>query len=122
VRTIAIINQKGGCGKTTVAINLAAVLAAKGRKTLLVDVDPQGHCALGLAVPEQQLDRSVADVLRAGMDGSIAFSDIIWQISRNLDLAPGTMALAGIEQELAGASDKDRRLAQVLSTVADQYE
>ena len=55
VRTIAIINQKGGCGKTTVSINLAATLAARGHKTLLVDMDPQGHCALGLAVPEKQI-------------------------------------------------------------------
>jgi chromosome partitioning protein len=122
VRTISIINQKGGCGKTTVSINLAAVLASMGRKTLLVDMDPQSHCALGLAVPETQLDRAIGGMLLAGLDGSLAFSDIVWQISRNLDLAPSTMALAGIEQELAAAPDKDRRLAQVLSTVADQYE
>ena len=122
LRTIAIINQKGGCGKTTTAVNLAAVLAALGRKTLLVDMDPQAHCALGLAVPEAQLQRSIGEVLRAGLDGSLAFSDIVWQVSRNLDLAPSTMGLAGIEQELAGAPDKDRRLAQILSTVADLYE
>jgi len=122
VRTIAIINQKGGCGKTTVSINLAATLAARGHKTLLVDMDPQSHCALGLAVPESQIDRAIGDMLRAGFDGSMAFADIVWQISRNLDLAPSTMALAGIEQELAAAPDKDRRLVQVLSTVADRYE
>ncbi|MEX0775560.1 MAG: AAA family ATPase [Phycisphaeraceae bacterium] len=122
MRTIAIINQKGGTGKTTTAINLAAVMANKGRKTLLVDMDPQSHCSLGLAVPEDQLDRTVADLLRAGLDGSLAFTDIIWQITRHLDLAPSSMALAGIEQELANAPDKDRRLAQVLSTVSDQYE
>lgn len=122
MRTIAIINQKGGCGKTTVSINLAAVMASMGRKTLLVDMDPQSHCALGLAVPEAQLDRSIGDMLRAGLDGTIAFADTVWQISRSLDLSPSTMALAGIEAELNAAPDKDRRLAQVLSTVADQYE
>ncbi len=121
MRTIAIINQKGGCGKTTVSINLAAVLAARGHKTLLVDIDPQSHCALGLAVPESQIERSITDMMRAGMDGLLAFADVVWQISRNLDLAPSTMALAGIEQELANATDKDRRLIQVLSAVEDQY-
>ncbi len=122
MRTIAIINQKGGCGKTTTAINLAAVIANQGRKTLLVDMDPQSHCALGLAVPDQQLDKTIADALRAGLDGTLPFSDIIWQISHHLDLAPSNMTLAALEQEMAGAPDRDRRLAQILTTVGDQYE
>jgi chromosome partitioning protein len=122
VRTIATINQKGGCGKTTVSINLAAVLASQGHRTLLVDMDPQGHCALGLAVPEAQVEQSVGDLLKAGLNGSIALSDIVWQIARNLDLAPSTMALAGIEQELTRQADKDRRLMQALSTVSGDYE
>lgn len=122
LRTIAVINQKGGCGKTTVSINLAAVFAASGRRTLLVDMDPQAHCAMGLAVPESQLDRTVADLLRSGFDGSLSISDIVWQISRNLDLAPSSLAMAGVEQELHGAPDRDRRLAQLLSVVDGQYE
>ncbi len=122
MRTIAIINQKGGCGKTTVSINLAAILAAMGRRTLLVDMDPQSHCALGLAVPEAQVQYTIADLLRRGLDGSLALSDLTWQVSRHLDLAPSAMALAAIEQELASAPDKDRRLAQVLSTVVDEYD
>lgn len=122
MRTIAIINQKGGCGKTTVSINLAATLAARGHKTLLVDMDPQGHCALGLAVPEKQIGQSIADLLRHGMDGQIGISDIVWQISRQLDLAPATVALAGIEQRLANAADRDRRLIQVLAPAADRYD
>jgi chromosome partitioning protein len=122
VRTIAIINQKGGCGKTTVSINLGATLAAKGHRTLLVDMDPQSHCAMGLAVPDSQIDRAMPELLRGGLDGSIRFEDIVWQISRHLDLAPSTMALAGIEQQLATAPDRDRRLVQVLATVHDQYD
>jgi chromosome partitioning protein len=69
MRTVAIINQKGGCGKTTVSINLASALASKGHRTLLVDMDPQSHCAVGLAVPEEQIEHSIYDVLigtRAG--------------------------------------------------------
>ena len=99
MRTIATINQKGGCGKTTVSINLAAVLAARGQRTLLVDMDPQSHCALGLAVPDSQIKRSVADPIRAGLNGTVALTDIVWQISRNLDLLPSAISLAGIEQE-----------------------
>ena len=122
MRTIAIINQKGGCGKTTVAINLASVLAADDRRTLLVDMDPQAHCALGLAVPDAQLDHSIADMIRAGCNGSMTLSDVVWQISRNLDLAPSAISLAGIEHELSGASDRDRRLAQVLAVAESDYE
>ncbi len=122
VRTIAIINQKGGCGKTTCSINLAASLSAKGKRTLLVDMDPQSHCAMGLAVPDAQIDKSIADMLRAGLDGSIAMSEVTWQIARDFDLAPSTIMLAGIEAQLNTAPDKDRRLVQVLSTVQDNYD
>lgn len=122
MRTIAIINQKGGCGKTTTSINLAAVLALKGHRTLLVDMDPQSHCALGLAVPETQIERSTADLLRHGLDGSMSVGDVTWQISRGLDLAPSSMDLATMEQQLSSAPDKDRRLVQVLSTVQDKYD
>lgn len=122
MRTIAIINQKGGCGKTTCSINLAATIAAKGLRTLLVDMDPQGHCAMGLAVPDAQIERSMGDILRAGLDGSLSMADVVWQISRNFDLAPSGIELAGVEQQLATAPDRDRRLVQVLSTVQDKYD
>src|SRR4051812_36284745 len=69
MRTVSLINQKGGCGKTTSSINLAACLAHLGQRTLLVDMDPQGHCAVGLAVPDAQIERSVYDILRVDPTG-----------------------------------------------------
>ncbi|BAM05161.1 AAA family ATPase [Phycisphaera mikurensis] len=117
MRTTAIINQKGGCGKTTTAIHLSSELARRGRKTLLVDMDPQSHCALGLSVPEDGIEHGVADLLGGGRNAEgepIAFEDCLWRVRRNLDLLPSSLALAGIEQRLSNASDRDRRLAAVL--------
>lgn len=122
MRTFAVINQKGGCGKTTTAINLAAALAELGKKTLLVDMDPQGHCGLGLAVPENQIDRSIADALLHDNHKSFDFNDLLWQISGKLDLVPATTSLAAAEIRLADKSDRDLRLARALATVADQYD
>src|SRR5215510_15002174 len=90
VRTIAIVNQKGGCGKTTTAINLAAILARRGLRTLLVDMDPQAHCAAGLAVPESKLQYSMADALLADTVDRIQLGQLIWEVGRNFDLAPST--------------------------------
>src|SRR5204862_3755983 len=102
MRTIAIINQKGGCGKTTTSINLAACLARLGQKTLLVDMDPQGHCGVGLAVPEDQIEKTLYDVLidpADARDGKITkLSEIVWQIATDFDLAPSGIKLAAFEQ------------------------
>ncbi|MDH3583527.1 MAG: AAA family ATPase [Phycisphaerae bacterium] len=122
MRTFAVINQKGGCGKTTTAINLAAAFADLGRKTLLVDMDPQGHCALGLAVPENQLDVSVADALLASSAQGFDFSEILWQISSNLDLAPSMVNLAAVERRLADAPDRDVRLKRLLQQADGEYD
>src|SRR5476649_1977838 len=92
MRTIAIINQKGGCGKTTTSINLAACLARLGHKTLLVDIDPHGHCGVGLAVPEEQIERTLYDTMIEERDGKPAkVSEIVWQIASDFDLAPSNI-------------------------------
>jgi len=122
MRTIAIINQKGGCGKTTTSINLAACLARLGHKTLLVDMDPQGHCAVGLAVPEEQIERTVFDAMIEERDGKVtSLPDIIWQIASDFDLAPSNIHLAAFEQLFAGRDGRENRLLQALATVQASY-
>ena len=118
MRTFTVINQKGGCGKTTTAINLAAAFARAGCRTLLVDLDPQSHCAAGLGIPEERLDLDVTDALRAPVDAELNRDRYIWHVSRNLDLLPARMQLAGIEAAgggLADQPDKEKRLRSVLA-------
>lgn len=126
MRTIAIVNQKGGCGKTTSAINLAGVFAASGYKTLLVDMDPQSHCAAGLAIPEQRIDVQIGDAMAAvGTSREVDTERLLWRVSRNLDLAPSTMKLATVEAargELAGKSDAESRLSKVLGRLGGKHD
>jgi chromosome partitioning protein len=121
MRIIALINQKGGCGKTTSSINLAACLAHMGQRTLLVDMDPQGHCAVGLAVPDAQIEKSVYDILRSP-GGTATLKDITWQIASNFDLVPSAISLAALETELHGIPGRQDRLADALSRVAHDYD
>ncbi len=121
---ISIINQKGGCGKTTTAINLAGILARRGYRTLLVDLDPQSHCAAGLAIPEQRIDQDIGDAMLADPE-SINPQRLLWRVSRNLDLAPSRMKLAGLEAPrggLADRPDKEQRLAGVLNALSRNYD
>jgi chromosome partitioning protein len=123
MRTIAIINQKGGCGKTTTSINLAACLARLGHKTILADMDPQGHCGIGLAVPEEQIERTIYDALIEDVDGRAAkVSEIVWQIASDFDLAPSNIKLAGFEQVFAGRVGREDRLLKALDQVRENYE
>lgn len=127
MRIFSVINQKGGCGKTTTAINLAAAFARSGCRTLLVDLDPQSHCAAGLGIPEDRLDLDVSDALRAPLDTELKRERYIWHVGRNLDLLPSRMKLAGIEASgggLADQPDKEKRLRSVLARLTrdDQRE
>jgi chromosome partitioning protein len=125
LRTVAIVNQKGGCGKTTSAINLAGMLARRGLRVLLVDMDPQSHCAAGLGVPEARIDLDISDALLAGDAKPVEAGRLLWRVSRGLDLAPSRMKLAGLEASrggLADKPDKDRRLAKVLERFSREYD
>ena len=106
MKTIAVVNQKGGCGKTTVSINLASALAELGRRVLLVDMDAQSHCAVGLAVPEEQIEQSIYDVLISkSRNEPIRLAEILWQISDRLELAPASTDLSAFEQQMTGVNE-----------------
>src|SRR4030095_10130566 len=98
MRILSVVNQKGGCGKTTVSINLAAALAKRHKSVLLIDMDPQGHAGLGLNVDPDDYERSMYDVL---LHPNVEIDSIVLPILEGLDLAPSSVVLAAIEQELA---------------------
>ncbi|MGD2094030.1 MAG: AAA family ATPase [Phycisphaerales bacterium] len=123
MRTIAVVNQKGGCGKTTVSINLASALAGAGKRVLLVDMDPQSHCAVGLAVPEEQIEQSIYDVLiSSSRNEPMRLTEILWQISDKLELAPASLDLSAFEQQMAGIADRECCLKNALDGIKGDYD
>lgn len=123
MKTVAIINQKGGVGKTTISINLASAMASRGYRTLLVDMDPQSHCAVGLAVPEEQIEQSLFDVLIGqARNEPIRISEIVWKISDRFELAPSTIDLATFEAQTANQPDRENCLKKVLACVQNDFD
>jgi chromosome partitioning protein len=118
-RLIALMNQKGGVGKTTTTVNLAASFALAGRPTLVVDLDPQAHATLHLGVDPGALESSIYDLL---VDPSADPASALREVRPNLWLLPSTTDLAAAEVDLAGAPDRQRRLEAVLQKLAGRFE
>ena len=119
MRIISVTNQKGGCGKTTTAVNLSASLALNGRRVLLIDLDPQAHATLGLEIAS---NLSIYNVLSKLTDKKASLEDIIQNISKNFDIAPSSIILSTLEQELAGEIGRESRLWDILSDFRAIYD
>ncbi|NLA57839.1 MAG: ParA family protein [Firmicutes bacterium] len=116
---LAIVNQKGGVGKSTTAVNLGACLAEAGRRVLLVDVDPQGNATSGVGIEKRQLEGCMYDVLIEGRD----IEEVILPTEvSGLEVAPATLELAGAEIELVSAMSREYRLKGSLDRVKDKYD
>jgi len=118
-KIISICNQKGGTGKTTTTVNLAAAIAGFGKKSLIIDVDPQGNATSGVGVNKNELEQSVYDVL---MQRTSAESAILEDVYPNLSIIPCNINLTGAEIELVGAISREMRLKKALESIRDRFD
>ena len=118
-KIVAIINQKGGVGKSTTAINLSAALGELGKQVLLVDLDPQGNSTSGLGIEKSELENCVYNVLLDELDIEEV---IIPDVCEGLDLAPATINLAGAEVELVSEMARENRLKEAVGKMRGRYD
>ncbi len=119
-KAIAIFNQKGGVGKTTTNINLAACLAMKGQKILILDIDPQGNTTSGVGISKKGLAKTTYEVL---IDEDIQPEDAILPTGvENLDILPASVQLAGAEIELVQLEGREKRLKKAIDKIKDKYD
>jgi len=123
MRTIAIVNQKGGCGKTTTTVNLAGSLAADGARVLVVDMDPQAHATLALGIDPEITEANLYEVL-ADEDGAQLVNEILVEVAPGIEVAPSGIVLSALEQKLAAerAEARTERLAAALGRLERPYD
>lgn len=116
---VALANQKGGVGKSTTAINLAAALAFQGKRVLLIDLDPQGNATSGLGIDRSSIDVSIYDVLlkESPLEDAVEPTSVL-----NLFVVPATIDLAGAEIELVSMFSRETRLRGAIAEIGDEYE
>jgi chromosome partitioning protein len=118
-RTVAVVNQKGGVGKTTTAVNLGASIAAAGHRVLLVDFDPQGNASSAVGYPKQRVELSIYDAL----SGGVSLSDCIRPTEiTTLYIVPANMELVGAELELIGADRREFHLRNLLHSESERFD
>lgn len=118
-KKIAIVNQKGGVGKSTTAVNLGAGLAEKNNKVLVIDIDPQGNASSGLGIEKTEVDYTVYDLL---IESESPLKAILKTENEMLDLIPANIELAGAEIELVSIMSRESRLKKSLSEIKDNYD
>ncbi|RZB37225.1 MAG: chromosome partitioning protein [Desulfobacteraceae bacterium Eth-SRB2] len=122
MRVIASANQKGGCGKTTTAINLSSSLSSKGERVLLIDFDPQAHATMGLNIMHSDLEKSIYHVITPKDYKFLRIEDILVPIKDNFDLAPSSLILSAVEQELSGLEGRENRLFRAIQALKKTYD